>query len=365
MKYFFIIIVAFFCLDVSAQIQAVKREAVIKAFEKDSINIAFTENYLITDDSCAAITRLGHYNFQERKFKGRFIDVNRLNLQQIIAAGTYDENGLKDGDFISYYLNGKIQAKGNFKHNMFDGKWDFFYPDGTPKITFVADGNNIKIVNTWNEDGKKIIDNGYGNYESIIGGVLVWKGKLVGGTPDGKWTLQRTIRSEDVLVTERFKLGEFQKGSNQAGEYKDSSHIVLVSMDILPLINAENLWVSNEPCNATRKKFIINARYPKGADQFGEEIKDRLAPVLEKMNLSFNEPLELQGKILEDGRIIFDAPKGDSKNTSPLISALHSLPLLEPARADGKPTQQDMIIIIKLNSSVYSFSYRFLPVNPD
>jgi hypothetical protein len=111
-------------------------------------------------------------------------------------------------------------------------------------------------------------------------------------------------------------------------------------MDILPLINAENLWGSNEPCNATRKKIVINARYPKGADQFGEEIKDRLAPVLEKMNVSFNKPLELQGKILEDGRIIFDASKGDSKNTSPLISALHSLPLLEPTRAAGKPRRK-------------------------
>jgi hypothetical protein len=83
------------------------------------------------------------------------------------------------------------------------------------------------------------------------------------------------------------------------------------------------------------------------------------------MNISFNEPIELQGKILENGRIIFDAQKGDSKLTTALISELHSLPSLEPARADGRAAQQDMIITIRLNSSVYIFSYRLLPIKAD
>ena len=364
MKYLFITlyIVAFFCLNLSAQTPVVNREGVIMTFENDSVNIAFNEKYFITDDSCADIIRLGHYNMPERKFNGRFTDVSKLNPEKIIGAGTYDKNGMKEGEFVSYYLNGNLQAKGAFRNNMFNGKWDFYYSSGKPNISFIANGSEIKILNTWNEEGKKLVDNGYGDYESIVEGGLVWKGKLVGGTPDGKWVLHSMSRSEDVLVTEWFKLGEFQKGHNKVGDYEDASHIVLVSTDMLPLIKAENLWVSNEPCYAAQKKNVINARYSKGADQFGEEIRDRLAPVLETMNVSFNEPLEILGKILETGRISFGAPKGDSKLTAPLISALQNLPFLEPARADGKVTQQDMIIIIKVNSSVYSFSYRILPI---
>jgi hypothetical protein len=368
MKYPFITIyiTSLLSLNLSAQTLAVKRFGFSRSIGKDSLDISFRHDYFLVEDSCADIIRLCGYNNQERKFKGRFKDVNKSNAEQLIATGSYDVNGLKEGDFISYYLNGNLEAKGNFKRNMYNGKWEFFYPTGKPKINFVANGTEVKILNTWDEQGKKIVDNGYGDYESIIGGTLIWRGKLVGGTPDGKWILHKMHRSEDILVTEWFKLGEFQKGKNQVGEYTDASRIVLVSTDLLSLVKAENLRASSEPCDVARKKYIIPARYPKGAEQFGEEIKERLAPVLNKLNLtSFNEPLELQGKIWEDGRLTFTAKNGDPGVTSTLISGLYGLPSLEPARADGKKVQQDMIITIKYNSSVYSFSYRFLPIKAD
>jgi len=355
-------IAVFLSFYMQAQSVVTKRPGFIRAFENDSVHISYNEDYFLIEDSCADISRTCHYNLQERKFKGIFKDVSRLNPQQLIAAGRYDENGLKEGDFIAYYLNGNLQAKGTFKDNRFEGKWEFFYPTGRPKITFEANGNHVKIINTWTEDGKKIVDNGYGDYESNSG-VIVWAGKLIGGEPDGKWIAYRQHRSEHVLVTERFKLGAFQKGHNQVGDYKDSSRIILVSAELLPLVKAEGLWTSYEKCGVVRKKYVVNARYPKGAEQFAVEIKDRLGPLLNKMNLSpFNEPIELTGKIMEDGRITFDAKNGHSNLTSMLIAGLIGLPALEPAWVDHKAVQQDLIVTIKYNSSVYSFSYRLLPI---
>ena len=366
MKFFFITfcLTALLSINVSAQLQNVQRAGYSRALGGDSVDVSFRQDYFLVEDSCADIIRLCRFDRQERRFIGSFKDVSKLNPEHVVATGTYDEKGLKEGTFTSYYLNGKIQARGKFKNNLFHDKWEFFYPTGEPKIVFVANGSEVKIVNAWNEEGKKTIDNGHGDYESVLG-AIVWKGELVGGTPDGKWTAIRMFHPEEVLVTERFKLGEFQKGRNKGGEYTDSSRIVLVSPDLLPLVKAENLWVSSDPCKAVPQKLMVNARYGKGAEQFGEEIGNRLGPVLSRMNISFNEPIELQGKILENGRIIFDAQKGDSKLTTALISELHSLPSLEPARADGRPAQQDMIITIRLNSSVYIFSYRLLPIKVD
>ena len=355
---------ALLAMNASAQLQNVQRAGFSRPLGGDSVDVSFRQDYFLVEDSCADIIRLCRYDHQERRFIGGFKDVNKLHPEQTIATGTYDNKGLKQGAFTSYYLNGKMQARGKFKNNLFHDKWEFFYPTGEPKIVFIANGSEVKILNAWNEEGKKTIDNGHGDYESVLG-AIVWKGKLIGGTPDGKWTAYRMFHPEDVLVTERFKLGEFQKGKNKAGEYTDSSRIVLVSLSMLPLINAENFWVTSEPCNAVPKKLIVNARYSKGTDQFVEEIGNRLGPMLSRMNISFNEPIELQGKILENGRIIFDAQKGDSKIISTLISELKTLPSLEPARANGKAKQQDVIIVIRLNSSVYVFNYRLLPIKAD
>jgi hypothetical protein len=250
---------------------------------------------------------------------------------------------------------------------MFHGKWDFFYPGGEPKITFVANGNDIKILNTWDEDGKKLVDNGYGPYESVIG-PIVWKGLLIGGKPDGKWTAQRLfVPRQEILATERFKLGELQKGTNQVGDYKDSSRILLVSPDLLPLTKAENWIKSADPCHVTPRKNALSAWYIKGAEQFAEEIKSRLEPVFSKPDLGpHTEPIELLGRIQADGRILFSTPKlVNTKVTSALIPALNGLPALQPAQVDGKPVEQDMLLLITFNASVYSFTYRYLPPKTD
>jgi hypothetical protein len=133
---------------------------------------------------------------------------------------------------------------------------------------------------------------------------------------------------------------------------------------LLPLTKAENWFISAEPCNVARRKNTMSAWYVKGAEQFTEEIKSRLESVFSKINISpYTEPIELHGKILEDGRIIFSTPNWvDTKVTSALVSGLNGLPSLEPARVDGKAVQQDVILVIKFNSNVYSFTYRYLPL---
>ena len=350
----------FFCFDVSAQMPVSRPQIQIQLIGTDSVVLSYDHRYFLTKDSCADIVRYAHYDVQQQKFTGRFRDVSKANPGQLMAEGGYNEIGLREGDFVSYYANGVLQAKGRFKDGGFDGRWEIFYPTGDPKINFIASDSEVKVLATWDENGKKLVDNGFGNYESMIG-PIVWKGLLVGGQPDGKWVAQRMERSGEELASERFKLGVFQKGKNLSGDYKDASRILLVSAeDLLPFIKAEHFWVSREPCHAAPKKIFISDHYAKGTQPFGEELAVHLTPVLNGLKLvSFNEPIELRGKVLTDGRLVFDAT---DKTAASLKSGLMGLPLLEPARLDWKKVEQEIVIEISYNMSVYRFRYRFLPL---
>ena len=48
----------------------------------------------------------------------------------LIASGIIDENGLKQGEWIEYYLNGNVKAKGSFLAGNKTGKWKYFFMNG-------------------------------------------------------------------------------------------------------------------------------------------------------------------------------------------------------------------------------------------
>jgi hypothetical protein len=348
-------------ITVSAQTQAAPRNVWARAYTKDKV--FFNNDYFLVEDTCAEIVRLGAFNPWTKKFTGKFKDISSAD-ERVVAEGNYNADGLKDGDFVSYYLNGNTEAKGNFTNDMYNGRWDFYYPTGKPKLSLVATGKAIKILDVWNEEGKKTVENGAGTYESVIG-PIAWSGKLVAGTPEGKWTAKTLyVRQDEVLGTERFKLGQFVKGSNVVGEYTDSSHILLASPELLHLAKAEKLWMSTVPCHGARQAIATNAQPANGPEQFTNWIAERLGPVLNNVQLnSVNEPIELKGTVLEDGRLTFKNTEGnDRKLVSALTMGLSGLSNFTPARRDGKTVQQELVIIIKYNSSVYTFTYRLLPV---
>lgn len=119
-------------------------------------------------------------------FLANLKDVSQLNPELVLTEGNYTSDGLKDGYFITHYLNGNLQAKGNFKSNAYDGKWEMYYDDGKPKLTFEANGKEIKINDAWDAKGVKIVTDGKGVYRINLG-TIYWKGKLLNGKPDGTW----------------------------------------------------------------------------------------------------------------------------------------------------------------------------------
>lgn len=350
-----------------AQVQP-KRSIRFQNLGKDSIRIALNEEYYLIEDSCAQIIRYARYDAKRRLFTGKFRDVPNSDAGKLISEGEYNENGLKNGDFVSYYLNGNLQSKGSFKNNKFSGRWDLFFDDGKPKLSFEANGNDIKIIDAWDAQGKKTVDNGNGNYRADLGG-LYWAGKLENGKPDGKWKAIRTEdRTNTELATESFKNGVFQKGGGMGGDYKDASRIMLVSETTLPFVNAEKMRISSVPCDGVKKKHIVNAQYHDGFNAFSEEIKRLVSPYLSKVDLRpYDTEVTFNGEISEKGYVSINnyTPGLDDKIASGLERELRRLPSLEPALVDGKPVAQKFTITFKFRQGGYSFNYRFLPVGPN
>lgn len=351
--------------QVILQPNQIKRNVRFRYLANDSVNLSLNDEFNLIEDSCRQIIRHAHLNRKTRKFFGQVKDVSSLDTTLVLTDGNYTTDGLKNGYFITHYLNGTLQAKGNFKNGEFDGPWEIYYADGSPKLTFEANGTDIKIADAWDGKGNKLVENGKGTYRVNMGN-LYWEGKLLNGRPDGKWAVMKTDDATHTeLNTEKYKGGIFQKGSNQQSTYTDAPRLKLVSSYLLPFSAAEELHVSATPCGGVKRKHIVGAQYRNGLASFTENVKTLAAQYFRTVNISvYHTELVLEGEVSVDGFIskLRSQSTFDPDIERGIISKLRLLPPLEPATVDGKPTPQKFTITFTFNSGAYRFSYRFLPI---
>lgn len=241
---------------------------------KDSVIIPYDNNYIVVQDACMQIIRYGHYSFSKKAFFGKFKDVKAGDSTMMIAEGNFSKNGLKDGAFVLHYLDGQLEAKGNFIEDKYDGDWVFYYPngkikskgsfnqnkyvgkwemyyeDGRPQLFFEDENRMCKIANSWRPDGTKMINDGNGDYQSDIN--PHWVGKLRNGLPDGNWTCKLSFDSSTYVV-EQFTNNQFLKGDSKSGSfsrhYEDKSSISLFPQLPLLKIDHSQFIDVNPSCN--------------------------------------------------------------------------------------------------------------------
>lgn len=345
------------------------RNVRFKIFGRDSVVLALNHEFNMIEDSCSQVIRYGHMNTTNRKFYGKIKDVSKLDPKIVLTEGNYTADGLKDGYFITHYLNGNLEAKGNFKNNQYDGDWEIFYADGKPMITFTANGNDIKIIDVWDEKGTKTVNNGTGNYRIDLEG-LYWNGKLLNGKPDGTW---KAANPEDAtnttLVSETYKGGQFKKGNNALGNYEDAPRLALVPPNKLPFTRAEALMIALVGCDGVNLtgKHVVNAQYSGGMSSFTDNIVRAVSPYLQKVDLKpYDNTLIINGEVNEEGRVTnLRADNAFSGEISRgLIRELNALPYLQPATVNAKPTKQKFNITFNFTGGSYRFTYTFLAIKP-
>jgi hypothetical protein len=345
-----------------------KRHVRFKTIGVDSVNISFNNEYYLIEDSCAQIVRYGHYNSANKKFSGKFKDISKADSDLIVSQGTYTHDGIKNGEFICYYLNGVLQSKGSFKNNQFDGKWELYYDDGKPQLTFDASGHEISIIDEWDTEGKKLVDKGRGEHISNIENYY-WTGKIIDGKPDGTWRLLKASNaSSPAEVTEYFKKGVFKIGMSPVGDYTDSSRIVFISPDMFPFLNAEKMHISREACDGSGHKIIVHAHDPDGKEDFLEKINFALKPFIKKINISrLSGQIYIEGEVNEKGALVnLHSTMPDvgaiGDITRNLILGLYDVPLLQPATVDNNPVTEKFSIIFTFVNGIYKIHYKFFPI---
>ena len=337
-----------------------KRSINIKNLGKDSVNISYNDTYRLTEDSCAQITRYSHYNFEKCIFFGKFKDVSNADHNLVVAEGNYNENGFKDGEFITHYLNGNLQAKGSFKNNKYIGKWEFYYENGKPELIFEVVGNEYHILNAWNTEYKQIVTSGKGRYSVNYMLSFLWSGKISNGMPDETWEL-KIKPDDDPIMTEKFDKNKFAGGENKVMPYTDSSHIVLVKANKLLLCNAEQMFPAAYGCNTPK---IVGAKYPGGLDAYSDEIKTVVLDYLNRIYISnnYHHDFAITGEIDEKGALINLHSNSTQGLDRKVILQLYKLSLLQPATINGKPVKQGFTITFSFENSYYNFRYNFLPL---
>jgi antitoxin component YwqK of YwqJK toxin-antitoxin module len=92
-------------------------------------------------------------------------------------------NGKKDGDFIVYFSNDKIQMAGKMKENKNVGEWKYYFPDGSLETSGYYD-NDIPT-------GKWIWYN--------LQGKMIEEGNYIGGNREGEWKTYDSTGLLDIV----------------------------------------------------------------------------------------------------------------------------------------------------------------------
>ncbi len=188
---------------------------------------------------------------------------------------------------------------------------------------------------------------------------------MLNGKPEGTW---KAIKTDDntTLITESYKNGTFQKGSNAAGDYKDIPRLVLVLQEQIPYVKAESMRMSMIGCDGVDPvKRIVSAQYPNGANSFTQFIKDAVEPYLSKVNLTvFDTDLLIDGEVNDQGMItkLKQRNKFDDTFVRGLLRQLNTLPFLTPATVGGKPVTQKITFTFKFDRGAYRFGYQLMPI---
>jgi hypothetical protein len=97
--------------------------------------------------------------FIPRKLEGEGSRWSEWNNKQPVVDGVqinqYDDDGKKDGLWVTYYDNGQLDTKGNYKNGLRDGVWETYYWNGTLERELYNNGIEVKNPHLIESDNKK------------------------------------------------------------------------------------------------------------------------------------------------------------------------------------------------------------------
>ncbi len=172
----------------------------------------YTNRWVLTTEDSAHYYRLCAVDALKTQFTGEVADY--LLNDQLVMKGYYG-NGIKNGDFISYYPNGQIEFQGQFQNDKRFGVLKYYFQNGKIWREVAFSGDDFIVNSLYDASGKKLIDNGTGEwqYEYEWPGfefTFIVQGHFENGKKQGEWRCSAS--NGDILYTETFNKNKFKKG---------------------------------------------------------------------------------------------------------------------------------------------------------
>lgn len=173
----------------------------------------------------------------------------------------YNKDGYKNGDYVLYYANGKLQEQGTFVNGNQDGYVKQWYENGNPHCVlqhfkdfgvvsewYVID---FKILNYWNITGRQLIIDGNGMCSCYFDddSETMETGSVKHGIRDSLWIT--TIKGQPAFE-ETYQKGQFVKG-------------IRLDDDNTEYFEMEERAEFTGGQQAMMKHLLSNLRYPKSA----------------------------------------------------------------------------------------------------
>lgn len=308
---------------------------VIRLLGVDTVLFYYDEQWNMVKPVCATSFRISRVDTVNFNFTGRFADYYTRD-STIAVEGNYS-NGIKDGRFNIYFPNGQLEQSGNYTNNRKSGIWEYYYPDGTKRQVLDFLENEILIREFWNEEGKKMVESGNGEYYTYesLEKFKKTSGAVLNGRKNGTW--KSTIVSRNMTTNiEYFKDGNFLRGKmfSLAGGteiYKDTTYC---SIEFAPtFLRAENFLASG--CHKKQTNNWEFSKYPGGNARFNNQIRERLileGPVIKR------GVIKVQMTIDYDGKMSNFIPVSTIGYEWDLIRVLRTMDHWTPTKVNGKPT---------------------------
>ncbi|NOT73749.1 MAG: TonB family protein [Cyclobacteriaceae bacterium] len=177
----------------------------------DTMVFYYNYNWHLVKSVCKTVFRVSRVDAALGTFTGQFVDYFSSD-NKIAVEGNYS-NGKKEGKFNIYFRNGYLEQSGNYVNNKKSGIWEYFYKDGTRQQILDFQENEVLIKEFWNEEGKKLVDAGNGEWFIYDSPEKFKKtsGEVLNGRKNGTWKTIVVIRNMTTNI-EKYKEGKFLSG---------------------------------------------------------------------------------------------------------------------------------------------------------
>ena len=128
---------------------------------KDFVNFVLMQKNAFILGLVIFMLGCGFSGISQDNFRYNYYDEDKLKVKEKIPFREGDPN-IAEGDYMSYFINGKPESKGEYFNNEAVGNWEFYYENGNLKMKLEIEDDDVGY---W----EYFYENGHRSREGVIG----------------------------------------------------------------------------------------------------------------------------------------------------------------------------------------------------